>query len=112
LNEIGLSFNDAHLLVSEYGNELDWLFETIVRNIEKNKIRNELINVSNIAIANQTGTKKGNTSYTIWRNKKINKLEELNEPIKEKTIFDKIKDFKKESSIFIKLKNLKKRGLI
>jgi len=58
LNEIGLSFNDAHLLVSEYGNELDWLFETIVRNIEKNKIRNELINVSNIAIANQTGKKK------------------------------------------------------
>ena len=112
MNEAGISFNDAFLLVENYTLELDWLMEIVYRNIEKNNIRHELMLSNSIAVSRQLGTKKGNSAYSTWRQTKINKLTELMQPIKKKTIFDKLKDKRKDNTVFGKLKHFKKRGIL
>ena len=98
----GVSFTDSQLLIDEYSNEMEFIFDRIPKYAERNKMLAQMADAETL-IKSQSKQ----ATYQKWSRDKFDKINSLCKF--DKTIFDRLKNGKKfDNTLFTKLKRIRK----
>lgn len=99
---LGLSPSSTLDLLDEYPDEeVQWFFEKLQKQVQAQKLADEIGLANVILIALNGQNKKGFTAYNKWRRDHIDAIDELT---RERTVFEKLKAQKRVVTVFDQLK--------
>jgi dsRNA-specific ribonuclease len=95
------------MLVQEYAMHFDWFIPELMEELEKRQIIKDLNQAHISALAQNTGSKKGNRVYNDWVRSKQDRLDELEES--KLTVFERLRKRKGKgtNTLFDRLKYMK-----
>jgi len=100
-------------LIQEYGEDLELFIKELIGEIEKRKIMDQLEQADLFGAVQASGFKKGQSIFTKWRRKRLNRIEEINDGINEDelTIFERLIKQNRPKNVFDNLiLNKRKKG--